>query len=216
MSYSIEVPTNDLFNWNQTSCHMSSKTVFLKFLYNCLQKNSGNKIDMYTLFQICNLPLIVSQKLISNSFRNKNLNVQENKNNENDDNKIDFLCLKCEEFVSGFYNLYFGNNIEKTRLIANFCSFSDNLINIKDVRLLLLHFHMRFLYDDENEVNLKKLISAFFEDKENYTVEEFIQRSIEKNFDIVHIFITFFEKFKFFNNDQIKLFEQSYLNHLKV
>ena len=216
MSYSTEVPTNDLFNWNQTSCQISSKTVFLKFLYNCLQKNSGNKIDMYTLFQICNLPLIVSQKLISNSFRNKNLNVQENKNNENDDNKIDFLCLKCEEFVSGFYNLYFGNNIEKTRLIANFCSFSDNLINIKDVRLLLLHFHMRFLYDDENEVNLKKLISAFFEDKDNYTVEEFIQRSIEKNFDIVHIFITFFEKFKFFNNEQIKLFEQSYLNHLKI
>ena len=75
---------------------------------------------------------------------------------------------------------------------------------------------MRFLFDDESQNNLKKIIANFFEEKENYKVEEFIIKSIEKNFDIVHIFLTFFQKFKFFNDDQIKLFELSYLRHLKI
>ena len=62
---------------------------------------------------------------------------------------------------------------------------------------------MRFLYDDENQMVLKKILNNFFEGKENYIIEEFITKSLEKNFDIVYIFVTFFEKFKFFNDGQI-------------
>ena len=213
MSNSIEIPTQNYLNW-PVNCQLTSTTAFLNFLYNCLKNSTGDKIDMYTLYQITNIPLIVSQKLISNAFKLKNFN-NENKN-INDINEIDFLCLTNEEFISGFNNLYYGNNYEKTKLIANLCSFNDNLIYIKDVRLLLLHLHMRFLYDDEKESYLKKIIHIFFEDKENYTIEEFITKSIEKNFDIVHIFITFFNKFKFFTDDQIKLFETSHLNNLNI
>ena len=218
MSYSIDVPTKNYLNWNMNSGQLNSTTAFLNFLYNSLKHSSGDYVDMYTLFQICNIPLIVAQKLISNSFKSKNLNNEDLKNtiDINDNNEIDFLSLKNEEFISGFNTLYYGNNIEKTKLIANLCSFNDNLIFIKDVRLLLFHLHMRFLFDDESQNNLKKIIANFFEEKENYKIEEFIIKSIEKNFDIVHIFLTFFQKFKFFNDDQIKLFELSYLNHLKI
>jgi hypothetical protein len=218
MSYSIDVPTKNYLHWNMNSGQLNSTTAFLNFLYNSLKHSSGDYVDMYTLFQICNIPLIVAQKLISNSFKSKNLNNEDLKNtiDINDNNEIDFLSLKNEEFISGFNTLYYGNNIEKTKLIANLCSFNDNLIFIKDVKLLLFHLHMRFLFDDESQNNLKKIIANFFEEKENYKVEEFIIKSIEKNFDIVHIFLTFFQKFKFFNDDQIKLFELSYLRHLKI
>ena len=215
MSNSIEIPTQYYLNW-PVNCQLTSTTAFLNFLYNCLKNTTGGKIDMYTLFQMTNIPLIVSQKLISNAFKLKNFNNENPDKNINDINEIDFLSLTNEEFISGFNNLYYGNNYEKTKLIANLCSFNDNLIFIKDVRLLLLHLHMRFLYDDEKESILKKIIHTFFEDKENYTIEEFMTKSIEKNFDIVHIFITFFNKFKFFNNDQIKLFETTYLNNLNI
>ena len=215
MSNSIEIPTQNYLNWH-VNCQLTSTTAFLNFLYNCLKNTTGGKIDMYTLFQMTNIPLIVSQKLISNAFKLKNANNENPDKNIKDINEIDFLSLTNEEFISGFNNLYYGNNYEKTKLIANLCSFNDNIIFIKDVRLLLLHLHMRFLYDDDKESILKKIIYTFFEDKENYTIEEFMTRSIEKNFDIVHIFITFFNKFKFFNNDQIKLFETSYLNNLNI
>ena len=138
MSKSIEIPTQNYLNW-PVNCQLTSTTAFLNFLYNCLKNSTGDKIDMYTLYQITNIPLIDSQKLISNAFKLKNFN-NENKN-INDINEIDFLCLTNEEFISGFNNLYYGNNYEKTKLIANLCSFNDNLIYIKDVRLLLLHLH---------------------------------------------------------------------------
>ena len=218
MSYSIDVPTKNYLNWPMNSGQLNTTTAFLNFLFNSLKHSSGDTVDMYTLFQICNIPLIVAQKLIANSFKSKNINHEDLKSTIEimDNYEIDFLSLKNEEFISGFHTLYYGNNIEKTKLIANLCSFNNNLIYIKDVKLLLSHLHMRFLYDDENETTLKKIILNFFEEKENYTVEEFIIKSIEKNYDIVYIFLTFFQKFKFFNDEQIKLFELSYLNHLKI
>jgi HD-GYP domain-containing protein (c-di-GMP phosphodiesterase class II) len=75
---------------------------------------------------------------------------------------------------------------------------------------------MRFLHNDLYEINLKRIIYNFFEEKDNYTINEFISKSLEKNFDIIEIFNTFFNKFKFFNNEQIKLYEYTYLNHLKL
>ena len=73
---------------------------------------------------------------------------------------------------------------------------------------------MRFLHDDINLSTLKKIINNFFEDKEIYSIEEFITKSLEKNYDIIEIFLTFFDKFKFFNNEQIKLFEHTYLTNI--
>ena len=175
---------------------------------------------MYTLFQISNMSLIVAQKLILNAFHNKmtyNYNdINNTQGNIKSDLEIDFLCLSNEEFMNGFNTLYFGNHYEKTKLIANLCSFSKNQIQMRDVKLLLNHCHMRFLHNDLYEINLKRIIYNFFEEKDNYTINEFISKSLEKNYDIIEIFDTFFNKFKFFNKDQIKLFEYTYLNHLKL
>ena len=73
MSNSIEIPTQNYLNW-PVNCQLTSTTAFLNFLYNCLKNTTGGKIDMYTLFQMTNIPLIVSQKLISNAFKLKNFN----------------------------------------------------------------------------------------------------------------------------------------------
>ena len=194
---------------------ISNRLSFLNSLYYSLKHASGDRVDMYTLFQISKIPLILAQKLILNSFHNKmSFNFDTNKQIDND-NEIDFLCLSNEEFVNGFNSIYYGSNNDKTNIIANLCSFSKSQIYIKDVKLLLNHCHMRFLHDDINQSNLKKIINNFFSDKEIYTIEEFITKSLEKNYDIIQIFLAFFNKFKFFNKDQIKLFEQTYLNHLK-
>ena len=203
-------PHYQLTNSNE----ISPRLAFLNSLYYSLKYSSGDKVDMYTLFQISKIPLIVSQKLILNSFHNKmsfNLNINSQIKN---DNEIDFLCLSNEEFVNGFNSIYFGSDSDKTNIIANLCSFSKNQIYIKDVTLLLNHCHMRFLHDDINLSTLKKIINNFFEDKEIYSIEEFITKSLEKNYDIIEIFLTFFDKFKFFNNEQIKLFEHTYLTNI--
>ena len=138
MSYSIDVPTKNYLNWNMNSGQLNSTTAFLNFLYNSLKHSSGDYVDMYTLFQICNIPLIVAQKLISNSFKSKNLNNEDLKNtiDINDNNEIDFLSLKNEEFISGFNTLYYGNNIESgsnylknymTKYISNLAMIFDGL-----------------------------------------------------------------------------------------
>ena len=215
----MEIPSANyqLLNINY---QVPSRVAFLNSLYYSLKYISGEKVDMYTLFQISKMPLIVAQKLILNAFHNKmTYNYNEINNTQGtikNDLEIDFLCLSNEEFMNGFNTLYFGSHNEKTKLIANLCSFSKNQIQMRDVKLLLNHCHMRFLHNDLYEINLKRIIQNFFEEKDNYTINEFISKSLEKNFDIIEIFNTFFNKFKFFNNEQIKLYEYTYLNHLKL
>ena len=215
----MEMPSTN-YQLSNINYQVPPRVAFLNSLYYSLKYASGDKVDMYTLFQISKMPLILAQKLILNAFHNKmTYNYNESNNNQGNiksDIEIDFLCLSNEEFMNGFNIIYFGNHLEKTKLIANLCSFSKNQIQMRDVKLLLNHCHMRFLHDDINEINLKRIIYNFFEEKDNYTINEFISKSLEKNFDIIEIFNTFFHKFKFFNKDQIKLYEHTYLNHLKL
>jgi len=180
---------------------------FLKFLYLSIKKMCNNNFDMFTLTQISNFPLIISEKLIYSLIYNDNNN--NNNNNYNDNN--DMLNFNSEKFIYCFYNLYFGTIYEKIKIISNLCCIKNNYIYLNDIKILLIHFHMRVLCDD-SENYLYELIENFFNKKEKMKKENFIMKCIEKNYDIIYIFLTFFEKFSFFNKNHIKIFENSKIN----
>ena len=173
---------------------------FFKFYIFSLKKLCRGKIDIYTLNQITYLPLIVCQKLII-SFLNKNsiLNLE----------NADLLKLDNNSFIEKFYTIYFGTNYEKIKLISKFLSFDGKFIHYEDVKLLLLHLHMRLFYD-KTENKILSIINQFFNGVDVMKIEDFSQKCLEKNFDIIYVFLGFFEKFKFFNNDQIKFFDAYY------
>ena len=177
-----------------------SNRIFLKFFIFSLKKLCRGKIDIYTLNQITYLPLIVCQKLII-SFLNKNSSV----NLEN----ADLLKLDSNTFIDNFYIIYFGSNYEKIKIISKFLSFDGKFIYYDDVKLLLLHLHMRLFYD-KTENKILSILNNFFNGLDKMNIEEFSQKSLEKNFDIIYVFLGFFEKLKFFNDEQIKFFDSYY------
>ena len=189
-----------IFSLFQESFEQKNKELiknFLKLIYESLEEFSNRKIDMYTFFQFSNIPLIICQKLFIKSFKNSKIGFLKESN---------FNYLSCEEFSEGFYKLFFGSNYEKIELISNLCSFDDENVYLNDVKLLLLHFHMRLFYDDSEKLIIN-IIENFFKKRKKITKENFILKSKEKNFDLVFIFLSFFEKFKFFNEDHLKIFE---------
>ena len=191
---------NKIYSLFQESLDQKNKEItknFLKLIYESLEEFSNRKIDMYTFFQISNIPLIICQKLFIKSFKNSKIDVLKESN---------FNFLSCEEFSEGFFKLFFGSNQEKIELISNLCSFDNENVYLNDVKLLLLHFHMRLFYDDSEKIIIN-IIENFFKKRKKITKENFILKSKEKNYDLIFIFLSFFEKFKFFNEEHLKIFE---------
>ena len=112
----------------------SSYTQSLSFLiriYQSLFKLSNEKVDSFTINQISHFPLIICDKIV---------NMITNKQRKN---------LTQDEFTSCFNTLYFGSLVDKAKLIAMLCDFKQKeVININDVKLLLMHFHMRIMTDE--------------------------------------------------------------------
>ena len=201
--------SNKIFSLFHDTTEQTNKNIiknFLNLIYESLDEFSHNKIDMYTFFQISNVPLIICQKLFIKAFKsNKIDNLKES----------NFNCLSCEEFSDGFYKLFFGKIQEKIDLICNLCSFDNKNVYLNDVKLLLIHFHMRLFYDDSEKLIIN-IIENFFKKRKKITKENFILKSKEKNYDLIFIFLSFFEKFNFFNDEHLKIFEIYYYNHKKI
>lgn len=182
-------PIDPAHNLDSPSSYTQSLS-FLIRIYQSIFKLSNEKVDFYTINQITHYPLIICEKIV-NLMTSKQRKV-----------------LTQDEFTSFFNTLYFGSVLDKAKLIAMLCDFKlKEDIHINDVKLLLLHFHMRLLRDDTENIILD-IVDTFFGRKETMTIEEFLHQSFEKNYDIIHIFILFFEKFRFFNNAQLKFFEE--------
>lgn len=182
-------PIYSIHNLDSPSSYTQSLS-FLIRIYQSIFKLSNEKVDFYTINQITHFPLIICEKIV-NLMTSKQRKV-----------------LTQDEFTSFFNTLYFGSVLDKARLIAMLCDFKlKENIHINDVKLLLLHFHMRVLRDDTENIILD-IVDTFFDRRDTLTIEEFLHQSFEKNYDIIHIFIMFFEKFRFFNNAQLKFFEE--------
>lgn len=174
----------------------SIKASFLSLIYDNISKRSKNQFNMYTLYELCSFPIVVCNKLI-NVFASGSNNA----------------LITKEQFIEGFIKLYSGTLKDKTILIGQLCDFSSQRrIWINDVKILLLHFHMQ-LFSNETEGNVIQIINAFYsneEDKKNdfvISVEDFVNRSLKTNGDIMYLFIVFFEKMLFYNKEQISYYK---------
>ena len=163
---------------------------FFNFIYQSLYKLSDGKIDMFSLNQLTDLPLIICDKLIKIMTSHKKKQVTQ------------------DEFSFVLDQLYFGSDFEKAKLIGMLCDFKRNeYITIGDMKLLLLHFHMRLL-SDETENEIVSIIKKFFNGKEYMSFIDFISQCFEYSYDVVNIFNCYFEKFKFFNTTQLQYFQE--------
>jgi hypothetical protein len=145
---------------------------------------------MFSLNQLTDLPLIICDKLIKIMTSHKKKQVTQ------------------DEFSFVLDQLYFGSDFEKAKLIGMLCDFKRNeYITIGDMKLLLLHFHMRLL-SDETENEIISIIKKFFNGKEYMSFIDFISQCFEYSYDVVNIFNCYFEKFKFFNTIQLQYFQE--------
>ena len=182
--------TNNVNENVKTDRSYTQSLSFLIRIFQSIYKLSKEKVDLYTLSQVTHFPLIICDKLI---------NVLTNRQRKN---------LTQDEFTTCFNTLYFGSLADKAKMIAMMCDFKQkDIININDVKILLIHFHMR-IFTAQTENILYEIIDNFFEGKETITIDEFLHTSLEKNFDIIELFISFFDKFCFFTENQINFFDE--------
>ena len=165
--------SNKIFSLFHDTTEQTNKNIiknFLKLIYESLDEFSHNKIDMYTFFQISNVPLIICQKLFIKAFKSTKIDNLKESN---------FNCLSSEEFSDGFYKLFFGKIQEKIDLICNLCSFDNKNVYLNDVKLLLIHFHMRLFYDDSEKLIIN-IIDNFFKKKKKLRKKILFQNQKKK------------------------------------
>lgn len=165
----------------------------LGHIYNDINARCKEVFDMYTLNELTSFPLIFCEKLIQSFTSNES------------------ETLSNEQFIRGFNVLYFSSIQDIINQIARICAFDKKGVWINDIRLLLLHFHMH-LMTNETEKTLTQILYSFFNEendkKHNYyiSIEDFVSRALNKNRDIVSIFIAFLHKFSFFSKEQIEYY----------
>lgn len=166
-----------------------TKISLLEKIYEYLDRNSKGKIDMFTINQLTNMPLIVCQKLVGVM------------------NEKERHFLTKEQFIEGFYKLYYGEEEDKIFTISKMCDFkSKNIIKKEDVLILLYHFHYRFM-NSLKENLLVKVVNNFFGEDEQMYLDEFMNKCSHKNYDLMAIFKAFFDKVRFIQEEHCKIFE---------
>ncbi|MCQ2818187.1 MAG: hypothetical protein MJ252_13050, partial [archaeon] len=146
-----------------------SVKLLLSDIYKYINKSTSSRIDKYTIQQITNLPLIVSEKLVL-AFSSSSSQF----------NKEDPL-LTLNNFIDGFFTLYHGEIKDKVKLIYKICNYNKkNIIDSDDVKILLYHLHFKFM-TEKKEKKILNILNTFFKEKETFTEEEFLEESLNKN-----------------------------------
>ena len=192
-SYTISPNDNPTtFFYSYHSCDnkpaLSQVTIklFFKEIYKNIFKRSCRCLDKFTFHELCEWPLIVSEKIFTA------LNTSHSGQ------------LSLSEFSNGLYDLYYSKLETKLITLFKILDFdNDKILRIEDTELFFSYFHMLTL-DISYEVQLQHIIRAFFQDKNVLTYNEYLRVVNEyKNYDLLYLYLTFIKKFCFFTYSQM-------------
>ena len=163
---------------------------FLMHIYNSLHYRTNKKVDMFTLSDLSGYPLLFCEKAANYITKGKHKHIT------------------SEEFIQLFKLIYFESILNKTQFAASLFDFKKkDHIFLSDVKVLLLHFHMR-IFNDSSEKQVIEIIENFFGHRIQMSRDMFIRTCLEKNFDIIHLLYVYLEKYKPFDQEQFQFFQE--------
>ena len=172
---------------------------FIAAMYTSLYKRSNKKVDMFTLSELSGYPLLFCEKAVNYVTQGKRRN------------------MTSDDFVKLFQTMYFDTLHNKTRFAAALFDFKQtDVVALNDVKVLLLHFHIR-IFNDATEQQVVDIINNFYAGNANatqMTKKKFVKHSLSKNFDVVHLLFTYLEKYKPFDQEHLRHFQEMQVNML--
>ena len=171
---------------------------FITEMYNSLYKRSNKKVDMFTLAELSGYPLLFCEKAVTYITQGKRKN------------------MSLDDFVKLFKAMYFDTPFNKTQFAASLFDFKQrDVIVLNDIKVMLLQFHIR-IFNDSTEQQVVDIINNFYISSNvnttQMTKKMFIKHSLTKNFDVVHMLFTYLEKYKPFEQEQLKHFQEMQVN----
>ena len=114
-----------------------------------------------------------------------------------------------ENFINTFYNIIYGNFINKIKFFFFFFSFEkEDIIHIENVKIIFLHFH--YSYCKENIEFINKTLEYTFNYKSKLSFNELTESFKLRNSDLFYLFYFFLIE-KFCNEKDIYLL-QDFIN----
>ena len=178
---------------------VTSKNKFETFLHYLFETILPRKdsVDRDTFSKIfCNVPYFPRMKLFDYLI----------KDNLNDSNLLNIKLL-----IKNLIIIIFGSIEERLNFVVNFFSFNkDDKIYYEDVKLIFFYFHI-FTFREDN-IDLDKMLTDFFNEKESLSKKEFSHIIQTTNSDLFYLLIFSFNQTLFFKNDIIII--QNNLTHI--
>ena len=172
---------------------------FLSEVYNSLYKRSNQKVDMFTLSELSGYPLLFCEKAVMYVTQGKRKN------------------MTLDDFIKLFKAMYFDTPYNNVNFAASLFDFKQrDVIMLNDIKVLLLQFHIR-IFNDSTEQQVVDIINNFYigscsVNATQMTKRRFIKHSLSKNYDVVHLLFTYLEKYKPFEQEQLKHFQEMQMN----
>ena len=113
--------------------------------------------------------------------------------------------------------MYFDTTYNNVNFAASLFDFKQrDVIMLNDIKVLLLQFHIR-IFNDSTEQQVVDIINNFYigscsVNATQMTKRRFIKHSLSKNYDVVHLLFTYLEKYKPFEQEQLKHFQEMQMN----
>ena len=115
-----------------------------------------------------------------------------------------YLCEK--DFSEGLLILYFGTNYQIVDILFSILDFdNDKLINYDDTKLFFIHLYSSSPYKN-TENQLYEIIDNFFNGKNEYSFNDFKQKCLIDDSNLISLFKFLIHSKKFFNFKQLKFY----------
>lgn len=167
---------------------------YLKDVFNDLSQysssnNSERNCDKHTFIDFINLPYFIAEKL----FKALDL----------DDNGLLFL----DEFANGMRTLFTGCLEEQEELIFRLLDFDrDGYIVQRDIVIICVFISTQINKDKDYIIDLRSLITEFFDGRSQLAIEQFKDFIETKNSDVFFLIYCFIYDRKPFNNSSLKVY----------
>ena len=106
--------------------------------------------------------------------------------------------LTLNDYVNGFLQLYNGTFEEKAKFIFRMFNINnDDYVHIDDLKCVLRYTHI--FYNKKKLEIIDQTLDDFFGKKKVFTLDDFIKRTIKKNYGLFFLILTILFEYKNFN-----------------
>lgn len=198
MNIELKPSSQYTFACEKINCDSETIEKYFEKVYNSLlsKQDENEKIELEAFYNYVKYPTFITEKLFNYI--------------------ADDFGMTKSQFAQLMTIIYFSPQKNFLNFLQNFLDFNkDGVIKLKDLELVLFHFHYLnnsdFVYGSTFDMTIdviRQILIKIFNNDKSISLNDFLHTVESVNSDIVYLFKIFFEENKPFTNDQILFFKE--------